>query len=439
MIAEPKIINADDRIQDPGSTRMLLVLPVPFRRMGRKLLFESQACNGLNRWADNFSHVVVAAPVMPEHLALEDKTMTWEDTEKVLNPDRITCIELPWSYALKDFVRTYSKTRRMLADEIRCAAYLQFGIGGLVGDWAAIAALEADKQGRPFAIHTDRVEHELLLELARGKRTLRALKVRLLAPVMLRYHRHIIQRCSVGLWHGQSCYAAYSGWCENNYLIHDVHTKPSDAILPADLQAKLKDSLSSSELRIVYAGRMSAMKAPLDWLKAIAHARSLGARVSATWYGDGELRDEMRSHRDQLNLADCVQLPGFLADREKMLAKLRDAHLMVFTHITPESPRCLLEGLICGTPLAGYDSDFARDLTMERGGGSYVPKHDWRKLGELIASIATDRESLHQLISEAAANGSRFNDRDVFHERSEIIKGKIPSRSISSHGVSPKK
>ena len=45
---------------------MLLVLPVAYRRRGNQLLFESQACNGLNRCGRQFfQRCVVAAPVMP--------------------------------------------------------------------------------------------------------------------------------------------------------------------------------------------------------------------------------------------------------------------------------------------------------------------------------------------------------------------------------------
>jgi hypothetical protein len=36
-------------------------------------LFESQACNGLERWADNFESVIVAAPVIPEEIAENEK------------------------------------------------------------------------------------------------------------------------------------------------------------------------------------------------------------------------------------------------------------------------------------------------------------------------------------------------------------------------------
>lgn len=400
---------------------MLLVLPVPFRLAENRLLIEAQACNGLNRWADNFEHVVAAAPVMPEAVAQTEKTISWETADTGLG-QRITCIPLPWAYGLKDFIRAYPSCRRLLAGEVRRCEYLQFAIGGLVGDWAAVAATEAKKQGRQYAIHTDRVESQVLRKLAGSVSGPRAWKKIVEAKLMDRYHRSLIRNCSAGLWHGQECYSAYSPWCRNNYLIHDVHTKPSDAISSSRLESKLKDLDSAAELRIVYAGRMAEMKAPIEWIKAIAHARDQGIAVRATWYGDGELRPQMEAELATLKLNNLVNLTGFVTDRQILLEGLRDAHIMLFTHVTPESPRCLLEALISGTAIVGYDNPFARDLTANRGGGSFVPMHNWAALGDRIAELANSRGQVRQLITEAAANGSRFNDQSVFHERSLIVK-----------------
>lgn len=408
----------------PGS--MLLVLPVPFRQIDGKLLFESQACNGLNRWADNFSRVVAVGPVMPETIAQGDKTIVWEDTAAVLNQS-VRCMPFPWAYGLKDFIREYRHHCQILAGQIRNCEYLQFAIGGLVGDWALVAATEAKKQGRKYAIHTDRVESQVLRKLAESNTGPRAWKRNIEADLMDRYHRSVISHCSAGLWHGQECYAAYSPWCKNNHLIHDVHTKPSDAISLDRLDEKLSGVADAPQVRIAYAGRMTEMKAPLEWIKAIARARDLGVAMHATWYGDGDLRSQMESEIGALKLTNNVTLTGFISDRNILLEGLRSSHIMLFTHVTPESPRCLLEALICGTPLVGYDSAFAKDLTVSRGGGSYVPMHDWQALGNSIAELAENRGELQQLVKDAAANGARFNDQDLFHERSEIIKASLAS------------
>ncbi len=400
---------------------MLLVLPALFRIIDGKLYVEAQAANGLNRWGDYFSKVVAAAPVIPEEMALAEKNIAWQSADVI--SDRIELVPLPWAYSPKLFARKYFACRALLVRQVRRCEYLQFAIGGLWGDWAAVAATEARRQRRTYAIHTDRVESDVIRKLAQGQSGMRAWKCRVEAALMDRYHRFLINRCSVGLWHGQECFAAYSKWCQNNHLIHDVHTKKSDAISSSELEKKVQDlSDPSSPLKIAYAGRLSAMKAPLEWVRAIKRAHDLGIELQATWYGDGELRSDVERLIEELDLHGVIDLRGFVSDREQLLNGVREAHLVMFTHITPESPRCLLEALICGSPIVGYKNPFAEDLTHEFGGGSFVSIHDWQRLGELLVNLYKNRDELGQLVRKAAENGRRFNDDEVFRERSQFIK-----------------
>lgn len=401
---------------------MLLVLPVPFRAKGNQLFFDSQACNGLERWADNFESVVVAAPVMPESLAEQDKTMTWRNTATLANPKRFELVPLPWAYSLLKFLSCYSSVRASLAALISRCRYLQFAIGGLFGDWAAVAALEAHKQGRAYAVHTDRVEHEVILQVTRGARLRTRMKARVLAPLMASYHKWIIKNCALGLWHGEDCYSVYSPFCDRSYLIHDIHTKPSDSISDIEVSEKIKRAKNDQTIRICYAGRIDPMKAPIDWVQAIGRARYLGVNLHATWMGDGVLLDAMKATIANRGLNSYIELIGFERDRDKLLKRIRESHIMLFTHITQESPRCLIESLICGTPIIGYQSRYAEDLVKDFGGGMFVPMKDWKQLGDLLSTLSKDRQRLSQLILQAGENGTRFNDEAVFHERSELIK-----------------
>lgn len=401
---------------------MLLVLPVPFRLRGGVVLLEEQACNGVRKWADNFDHVIVAAPAMPEEVATASPaTIIWKDVQELVAEQRVTLVPLPWAYGLGAFSKSYGPTRKLLGDLIGKSRYLQFAIGGLVGDWACVAALQAIRQKKRFAIHTDRVEHEVVLEVTKQAGLPKRLKARVIAPLMYRYHRYLIKQCSLGLWHGSDCFDVYSPWCKSSFNIHDVHTKPEDGIDASALQSKLDDLESAEQVTICYAGRLDPMKAPAEWLKAIAVARDLKAPIRAVWFGDGPLRKEAEEERDRLGLTGIVEFPGFVKDRGKLLAELRKTNILMFTHVTPESPRCLLESLISGTPIIGYKNKFAVDLTSKLGGGSFVEVHDWEALGKRIAGFVSNRAELRQLTVEAAQNGQRFNDESVFAERSELI------------------
>ena len=399
---------------------MYLVLPVPFRISQGRTFVEAQAANGLDRWADNFARVSVAAPVIPESEIPNLSGFVWRDIAMLQHRDRIQTQSLPWAYTPKPFLSQLRQTRELIAQTIPQYQHLQFAIGGLVGDWAAIAALEAISQHRRYAIHTDRVEHELILKTAVGASILRRARVAVEAPLMLGYHRHIIRHCSLGLWHGDDCFRAYSPWCRENHLIHDIHTRQSDLIDEAGLAAKLGDLAKSKTLRLCYAGRLDPMKAPLEWLSAIAHARSLGTPIDATWYGEGALLEAAKAEAARLNLS--VNFPGFVAGRATLLTHLRAAHALVFTHITPESPRILLEALVSGTPILGYANPYAINLLEPLGGGKLVPIQDAKALGTVIANLASDRPRLAALTRQAAESGRRFTDAAVFAERAALIK-----------------
>ncbi len=404
----------------PGS--MYLVLPVPFRVAEGRIFVECQAANGLDRWADNFDSILVAAPVISESQVRNLTGFCWRDVETLQHRARITCQPLPWAYTPGPFFQQLSATRRLIAQSITQSQHLQFAIGGLLGDWAAIAALEAIQQKRRYAIHTDRVEHELIRKTASSAPPLRRLKIALEAPLMERYHQHIIRHCSLGLWHGDDCFRAYAPWCRENHLVHDIHTKPDDLIDEATLVAKVESIRSAPRLELCYVGRLDPMKAPLEWLRALATARDLGASIKATWYGAGSLLEAAKAETRRLNLDAIVTFPGFVANRAELLHRIRSAHAIVFTHITPESPRNLLESLVSGTPILGYNNAYAVDLLSRHGGGALVPLHDTAALGRLIATLATDRERLAVMIQQAAQNGRRFTDTAVFAKRSTLIK-----------------
>jgi colanic acid/amylovoran biosynthesis glycosyltransferase len=418
------LLNAKEAVAKPSLSEdgILLVLPVPFKKLADgRLLCEEQATNGIDQWAENFSHVTVAAPVLSEDLPHGASTVLWRDPETLRHRDKVTLVPLPTAYTPLAFATSFARTRSILLEHITRNRYLSFGIGGLIGDWAALGARLAQSRGLRYSIHTDRVEHALLFKLASQKSLLRRLKARLVGGSMRAYHRGIIRGCALGLWHGSDCFLAYSPWARESHLIHDIHLKPTDVISAAELAAK-QQSATRGRLRIAYAGRLDPMKAPLDWLRALGAARDLGAEFEAVWLGDGPLHDDFHARLDQLGLRDYVRAPGFIAERATLLAELRRAHVFVFTHITPESPRCLLEALISGSPIVGYQSAFAEELTADHGGGAYVPLGDWQALGAKVAELATNRARLAGLIAKAAENGSRFNDEAVFRERSELIR-----------------
>ncbi len=406
----------------PASGGVLLIYaPVPLYRGDKGFWGEAQALNGLRLWARHFGQVIVMMPLAPGPpppgwAAVEDQGDALE---------RVRIEPLPMAYRPDQFLRALPATRRRIRALVSEADYLSFAIGGLFGDWGLVASWEAHAMGRPFAVWTDRVESEVTRQQARHGPWRRRIRARLTHRPMAWAERWAIRRAALGLFHGRETHDAYAKWSRDPQLVHDIHLSPEDHLSDRALEAKLA-AAGSGPLRIVYAGRAEPMKGPMDWLQVLARLHRRGVAFSAAWLGEGSELETMRARVSELGLDGQVSLPGFLDDRDRIFQALREAHLFLFCHKTPESPRCLIEALVSGCPIVGYEGAYARDLISAHGGGVLVPRDDVAALASRVAALDADRARLAELIRRARKDGDPFSDEAVFRHRSEIIKSKLP-------------
>jgi glycosyltransferase involved in cell wall biosynthesis len=406
--------------RDGGDT-LLIYAPVPLYLEGGEMLVEEQACNGLRLWAENFRRLIVFMPVSPTR-----PKGVWVPVARIGKAlDRIEIVPVPMAYRPQEFLRALPATRRLIRSLIERADYLSFSIGGLFGDWGAVAAMEAHRMGRPFAVWTDRVESEVVRRTADQGPFKARLRARLYHRPMAWLERFIIRRSSLGLFHGKETYDTYAPYSGNPHIVHDVHYAKSDHIDGAALAAKI-DACAQGPLRICYVGRADPMKGPLDWIETLEKLARQAPDFQATWLGEGDQFDALKSRIELSGLGDRVKTPGYVTDRTRVLDALREAHVFLFCHKTPESPRCLIEALISACPIVGYGSAFASDLVSAHGGGQFVATGDTSSLANLLGGLANDRARLADLIGRARMDGEPFDDVAVFRHRSEIIKQHLP-------------
>jgi colanic acid/amylovoran biosynthesis glycosyltransferase len=397
---------------------LLIYAPVPVFKGKDGYLLEDQACNGLRLWSQHFSKLIVMHP-----LETGVPPSSWIPVESAgIDLSRVEIITLPTAYRPDQFFKCYRATATVIKEAISRSQYLSFAIGGLFGDWGSVGAWQAHSMGRPFAIWTDRVESEVARhDASTAKKWRHRLRARLSYRPMQLLERFLLRRCTVGLFHGAETYAAYAPYAPASEVVHDVHLKKSDRIPSRDLESKVA-STQAGPLKICYVGRADSMKGPLDWLEVMRVLRDTGTRFEAHWLGAGDMLDTMKQEVARLKLGDQVQLHGFVRDRQLVQEHLRSAHVFVFCHKTPESPRNLIEALVSATPIVGYDGAYARDLIAEHQGGRLTPIHQPQQLAAAISNIANDRAGLASLMQQAYDDGGAFNDEVVFEHRCQLIK-----------------
>ncbi len=403
--------------QGGDGKRLLVYAPVPLYQSDNGFLLEDQACNGIRLWAENFDKVSIMMPV-----EAGPAPANWVPIEAIgPNLERVEIVPLPTAYRPDQFLRHLRATRRIIRAQIDKADYLSFSIGGLFGDWGSVSCYEAWRKGRPYAVWTDRVESEVIRRTAHAGHWRKRLRARLTHRPMFQLEKFLIRRAALGLFHGRETFDTYAPFCQRPEVVHDIHLKKSEHIPPDRLAAK-RSAVTDGPLKILYLGRADPMKGPLDWVEVLETVARAGVAFEACWLGEGPELAAMQARVRAAGLQDHVEFPGFVRDRQAVLDRLRAAHVFLFCHKTPESPRCLIEALVSGTPIIGYDGPFARDLIADGQGGLLSPVGDTGTLAGNVAGLGRDRDRLAEMIGAAARAGSIFDDEGVFAHRSELIR-----------------
>ncbi len=179
----------------------------------------------------------------------------------------------------------------------------------------------------------------------------------------------------------------------------------------------------SFPLRIAYAGRASQHKGIYDWIEALFELVSDNFQIRATWFVDG--RPELAAARrlvSRKSLLDRIRFVGAV-DHAHFIDALRSFDAFMFCHKTQESPRCLVEALICGRPIVGYDSPYPRNLILTNGGGLLVSP-DPKALACAIKKLGTQKKAL---TIRARMDGVLFDADTVFRHPSDLMKSIFPN------------
>lgn len=427
-----------DAATPDAPTTLVMNLTVPLHLADGVWLLEDQACDGMRRWLSHFDRLVV---IVPQRSGPAPAQWVAVDAALAGLRDRLDLIVVPEVWGPIRFARAVRAMRPGLEAALARGDYLGFAIGGLLGDWGAVCAVLARRAGLPHFIWTDRVESEVTRRAsATAGPWRRRLKARLTHRPMAALERFLIRGAALGLFHGRDTFDHYARFCRDPQIVHDIHMTDRDQIAPDRLAAKVA-AAGRGPIRLCYVGRAEAMKGPMDWIAVLERAVQAGVDLRAEWLGDGAALAAMRARVAAGPLAGRVDLPGFVADRGAVQRALQGAHLFLFCHRTPESPRCLIEALKSGTPIIGHDGPYAADLIAANGGGRLRQAGDVAGLAAVVAGLDRDRAGLGDLMRRAAADGARYDADGVFAHRAALIRDRLaparPRHAQPPHAPAP--
>lgn len=410
-------------------TSLLIGMGAPLYETDDGLWIERQTASGLHGWNIGFDRITAFAPCLsgppPEGYV--------DASQPGVLPAGTELMPLPFGYDRGTYLRTRSDVRRRLSVAMAAAEANVFSFGGWYGDWGMEAANVAAEENVPHAVWLDRIESQVVSH-APDASAISRFKASVKGRLVARNERTALRRADLALLHGRTVYDGLKDLSRNPWQSEDIHLGPDDRIPSEALRTKV-GGVAQEPLRIVYAGRATTMKGPFDWIEVIARATSAGVPIRADWLGDGPDLEAMKARAAEAGLSDVVTFHGFVEDAAEVRDILRAGHLLLFTHLTDESPRILIEALFAGLPLVGYSDLFAHDIVAEKGAGLLVPRGDKAALVKALHGFDADRDRLAALIERAGASGTKLTHGEVFAERCRIVKREL--LGIGSDGSGP--
>lgn len=163
-------------------------------------------------------------------------------------------------------------------------------------------------------------------------------------------------------------------------------------------------------LRLVFMGRLVALKAVDITLEAVCLARKMGRDVWLDILGDGEVRSVLEERAAALNLLDVVKFHGF-QPQDVCAAHLRNSHALILNSIRECGGAVVLEAMSIGLPVIASDWGGPADYVDDSCGllVSPVPRADFaERIAVAMITLADDRELNRQL---GAAGRRRIMDK----------------------------
>ncbi|MCC6422274.1 MAG: glycosyltransferase [Phycisphaerales bacterium] len=196
---------------------------------------------------------------------------------------------------------------------------------------------------------------------------------------------------------GTPTFNDYRAINRNPLLFFDTRVTESMLVDESTLKMRLDELLAGGPLRLLFSGRLVAIKG-VDHLPLLAvHLRKLGVKFTLDICGGGNLQNQLAGEIQHHDLSQQVRLRGVLDFEKELLPWVgRQADLFVCCHRQGDPSCTYLETMSCGVPIVGYDNEAFAGLVAHCGVGWLSPMDNPAALAQKIAQLDRDRPALAQ-------------------------------------------
>ena len=207
---------------------------------------------------------------------------------------------------------------------------------------------------------------------------------------------------------------------QNNYeqSCFDNSLKHKGVVVPNPVEVSATKVHMWQDFIVTTAGRLHPQKNQHMLIDAMDIVHRTHPAVKCRIYGDGILREELRSYIEKKNLANIVTLEGNRADIHE---KLAECSLFVLTSEYEGLSNALIEAMMVGLPCISTDYPGADELITEGENGMLVNRRDPQMLAQVILQLVNDKEKTVFLASRAKAAAEVYKKERILRCWHQVI------------------
>lgn len=194
---------------------------------------------------------------------------------------------------------------------------------------------------------------------------------------------------------GLPTYNIYKRLNDNSLLYFDSRVYAQDVIDHDQLKKRLSYCLEGKPLRLLFSGRLNAMKGADHLVLFARELKQLNVDFHLTICGDGDLAESLRQAISQWQLNDYVTMAGVLEFHSELLPFVKEnADIFICCHRQGDPSCTYIETMSCGVPIASYDNEAFVGMQKESGSGWTITMDDYRQLAKLVQALSQNRQEI---------------------------------------------
>jgi glycosyltransferase involved in cell wall biosynthesis len=224
-------------------------------------------------------------------------------------------------------------------------------------------------------------------------------------PLMRRWICHTLERSSLVIALSDSWAAFLRGFAPGARV----------AVLPNSVPLPSAQAGREEPGRVLFLGRIEEGKGVFELLDAVARLAPRLPELRLTLGGSGDA-DEVRRRAAALGIADRVELPGWLGERERT-AELERAEVFCLPSHAEGLPMALLEAMAAGKAVVASRVGAIPEAVLDGDNGLLVPAHDSDALAAALQRVLADAALRQRLGQRARATVEQHYSLDAVGAR----------------------